>query len=57
MPRGEWIKRMTEERSENDQIIQDLKVYLCSDKFLNDTTVQVQDVLNRIANYKPKEAK
>ena len=54
MPRGEWIKNMVEERRENDEVIHDLKKYLQSEKFHTDTTVQVNDVLLRIANYKMK---
>ena len=30
------------------EIIEELKIYLMSEKFHKDTTVQVQDVLNRL---------
>ena len=55
MPRGSYIKNLQAfnqgrklliKKVHND--INDLRIYLLSDKFNNDTTVQVQDVLRRL---------
>ena len=50
-----YIKRIEAENTDlkarmeaTDQGIQDLISYLCSDKFADDSTVQVRDVLKRL---------
>lgn len=43
------LREKTEELDKLKSIISDLRVYLTSEKFYNDTTVQVSDVLHRLA--------
>ena len=50
-----YIKKLEAENTDlkarveaTDQGIQDLISYLCSDKFADDSTVQVRDVLKRL---------
>ena len=49
----EQIKELEEERREAAEILGDLQIYLGSEKFWNDTTVQVQDIRNRLAPLQP----
>lgn len=41
-------EQLIDEKREALDLLQDLRIYLSSDKFANDTTVQVRDVLNRL---------
>lgn len=57
MPRGSYIKDLQEENLERARKIEsallsvnELRAYLLSSKFHEDTTVQVRDVLNRLDN-------
>ena len=57
MPRNNFIQRLQQENEEYESKRQNalneimhLRMYLTSDKFWNDTTIQVKDVLNRIDN-------
>ena len=49
----EQVKELEEERREAAEILGDLQIYLGSEKFWKDTTVQVQDVRNRLAPLQP----
>ena len=57
MPRNNFIQRLQQENEEYESKRQNalneimhLRMYLTSDKFWDDTTIQVKDVLNRIDN-------
>lgn len=57
MPRGTYIKDLQEENLERARKIEsallsvnEIRAYLLSSKFHEDTTVQVRDVLNRLDN-------
>ena len=49
----EQVRELEEERRESAEILGDLQIYLGSEKFWKDTTVQVQDVRNRLAPLQP----
>ena len=49
----EQVRELEEERREAAEILGDLQIYLGSEKFWKDTTVQVQDVRNRLAPLQP----
>lgn len=42
------VKELNLQRATAWEQVAELKAYLCSSKFHNDTTVQVTDVLNRL---------
>lgn len=44
------VAELNQQRAVAWEQVADLKKYLCSSKFHNDTTVQVADVLRRLAN-------
>lgn len=51
MTKNEWMYKVLElkvEIARANQALDDLKAYLLSEKFHNDTTVQVRDVLRRL---------
>lgn len=57
MPRNNFIQRLQNENEEYElkrqnalNEIMHMRIYLTSNKFWDDTTIQVKDVLNRIDN-------
>ena len=51
MTKNDWMYKVLElkiEIARANQALDDLKTYLLSEKFHNDTTVQVSDVLRRL---------